>query len=56
MCESTISMAMFNSYVKLPEGIRYTCAYIYIYHYISALIDPLVGLAVFPCDDQKASS
>ena len=31
MCEATISMAMFNSYVKLPEGIRYTCAYIYIY-------------------------
>jgi hypothetical protein len=25
MGKLTISMAIFNSYVKLPEGIRYTC-------------------------------
>ena len=38
MCEATISMAMFNSYVKLPEGIRYTCAYIYILYIVPGIL------------------
>ena len=33
MGKSTISMAMFNSYLKLPEATHHLCVYIYIYIY-----------------------
>ena len=40
MGKSTISMAIFNSYVKLPEGIYiYMCVYIYIYVYVYVYTD-----------------
>ena len=48
MGKLTISMAIFNSYVKLPEGMR-LCMFMYVYvnHIQSSAVDLLVLRVLF---------
>ena len=48
MGKLTISMAMFNSYVSLPEGNLY-CIYIYIYIYIHLAMNSTRGYSIWVC-------